>query len=380
MSFDIYLNSPLLIILSFSSFFLFIFTFTSIINAIFGPFLKREKVSQVSPYVSILIPARNEEKNIEKVIESIKKQNYPNFEFIILNDNSTDRTYEFANNLISKVDIAKIINGSPLSDGWLGKNWACKQLSDESKGEILIFTDADNFFDENAISKTVNIFNRYNLDMFSVFPQQITITFWEKLIIPIIDLIIYSGLILRTTLLIPSSAFPAANGQWIAVKRKSYFDIGGHQAVKNHIVEDVALSRVFKSNKKRILTGSGIGVVFGKMYSNFTEIWNGLSKNIFGLTDFKTIPFFIILTIFLLTSILPYFTIFVDDFLIFSLILIIINIVWRAILAINFKHNLLISILLHPFSIIMFVIIGLNSFYQSKFGVLSWKDRKIKID
>ncbi len=326
MSFDIYFNSPLLVILSFSFIFLFIFIFTSLINVIFGPFLKREKVSQVSPFVSILIPARNEEKNIEKVIESILKQNYPSFELIILNDNSTDRTYEFAIQLISNVDNAKIINGSPLPDGWLGKNWACKQLSDESKGEILIFTDADNFFDENAISKTLNIINRYNLDMFSVFPQQITNTFWETLIIPIIDLIIYSGLILRTTLLISSSAFAAANGQWIAVKRKAYFEIGGHQAVLNHIVEDVALSRVFKKNKKRILTGAGSGVVFGKMYSNFTEIWNGLSKNVFGLTDFKTIPFFMILAIIILTSVLPYFTIFIDGLFVFSLILIIINI------------------------------------------------------
>jgi len=139
-------------------------------------------------------------------------------------------------------------------------------------------------------------------------------------------LIIYSGLILRTTLLISSSAFAAANGQWIAVKRKAYFEIGGHQAVLNHIVEDVALSRVFKKNKKRILTGAGSGVVFGKMYSNFTEIWNGLSKNVFGLTDFKTIPFFMILAIIILTSVLPYFTIFIDGLFVFSLILIIINI------------------------------------------------------
>lgn len=380
MNVDIFLNSPILIILSLSLLFLIIFLTTALLNSIFGPFLKREQLTKDFPFVSILIPARNEEKNIEKVIESVKKQNYPNYELIILNDNSVDNTFSVAMNVISTYKNARIINGTELPKDWLGKNWACKQLADESRGEILIFTDADNFFDKNAISKTVNIIKRFNLDMFSVFPQQITTSFWEKLIIPIIDLIIYSGLILRTTLLIPSSAFAAANGQWIAVRRKSYFEIGGHQSVKNHIVEDVALSRVFKQNKMRILTGAGTDAVFGKMYSSFNEIWQGLSKNVFGLTNFKTLPFFLILIVFMLTSVVPYFTIFFEEYFYFSIILISLNLLWRVILAINFKHNLLISIIFHPISIIIFVIIGLNSFYQSKFGVLKWKGRSIKID
>lgn len=380
MSIDIFLESPFLIVLMFSLIFLIVFITTVILNSIFGPFLKKEKLTKDFPFVSILIPARNEERNIENVIESIKKQNYPNYELIILNDNSIDNTYNIAKKAIQPIQKAKIINGIELPTDWLGKNWACKQLADESKGEILIFTDADNFFDENAISKTVNIINRYKLDMFSVFPQQITSSFWEKLIIPIIDLIIYSGLILKTTLLVPLSAFAAANGQWIAVRRKSYFEIGGHQSVKNHIVEDVALSRVFKQSNKRILTGAGTEVVFGKMYSNFSEIWHGLSKNVFGLTNFKTIPFFIILIVFIFTSVIPYISIFVKEYFYFSLILISLNIFWRGLLAINFKHNLLLSIILHPISIIIFVIIGLNSFYQSKYGVLNWKGRKITID
>lgn len=380
MNVDVFLESPILILLIISLIFLAVFITTVILNSIFGPFLKKEELTNAYPFVSILVPARNEEKNIKKIIDSVKKQNYPNYELIILNDNSIDNTYNLAKNAIQSIQKAKIINGTELPVGWLGKNWACKQLADESKGEILIFTDADNFFDEIAISKTVNILNRYNLDMFSVFPQQITSSFWEKLIIPIIDLIIYSGLILKTTLLIPFSAFSAANGQWIAVRRKSYFEIGGHQAVKNHIVEDVALSRVFKQNKMRILTGAGTGVVFGKMYSSFSEIWHGLSKNVFGLTNFKTFPFFVILLVFSLASVVPYISIFTYEYFYFSLILISLNILWRSLLAINFKHNLILSILFHPISMIIFVIIGLNSFYQSKFGVLNWKGRKITIE
>jgi chlorobactene glucosyltransferase len=358
---------------------LLILIFNVLINILWGPYLKKIKINlQSYPKVSILIPARNEENNIKKVIESSLKQNYPRFEVIVLDDNSTDKTYEIAKCYEAINSNFKIIKGDKLPDGWLGKNWACYQLANNASGEILIFTDADNFFENDAVIKTVSIINQYDLDMFSVFPQQITATFWEKLIIPIIDLIIYSGLILKTSYYVPFSLFAAANGQWIAFKKSSYEELGGHSSVKNQIVEDVALARFFKKNKKKILVGAGTGVIYGKMYDNFKQIWSGLSKNLFGLTDFKTIPFFIILILMLLVCVVPYFLLFtLTNYFILILFIIILNIIWRVLLAINFKHNILYSTLLHPISILLITIIGINSFLKSKFGVLSWKEREI---
>lgn len=358
---------------------LLILIFNVTINILWGPYLKKIKINlQSYPKVSILIPARNEENNIKKVIESSLKQNYPSFEVIVLDDNSTDKTYEIARNYEATNSNFKIIKGDKLPDGWFGKNWACYQLANNASGETLIFTDADNFFENDAVIKTVSILKQYDLDMFSVFPQQITTTFWEKLIIPIIDLIVYSGLILKTSYYFPFSLFAAANGQWIAFKKSSYEELGGHSSVKNQIVEDVALARFFKKNKKKILVGAGTGVIYGKMYDNFKHIWSGLSKNLFGLTDFKTIPFFIILILMLLVCVVPYFLLFtLTNYFILILFIIILNIIWRVLLAINFKHNILYSTLLHPISILLITIIGINSFLKSKFGVLSWKEREI---
>jgi len=372
---------PLLIIyFSFSTLVLLVLISNSLMNSVLGPFLNKYLPTRSHDLVSVLVPARNEEKNISVCIESLIKQDYPNFEIIILNDNSTDNTYEVANSYLNSANNIKVLNGDKLPEGWLGKNWACHQLAQNSHGRILIFTDADNYYESTAVSKTVSAIQKHNLDMLSAFPQQITDSFSQKLIIPVIDLILYSGLILWTTVLLPFKVFAAANGQWIAFKRESYFRIGGHESVKMHIVEDVALSRIAKSNGLRLLTLAGTGEIYGKMYSNFKEVWNGLSKNIYGLTDFKPAPFFALLVILLLTSVIPYIMIFDSSIAVYSAFLIALNLIWRLILGLNFKHYVLISTIMNPLSILSLLTIGINSYYKSTFKQITWKDREIKIN
>lgn len=379
---EVYNNSSIYqVILAIAVLFpLFIFLSTALINSMFGPYLY-SKVKPINdlPFVSVLIPARNEENNISRVIQSILSQNYSNLELIVLDDNSTDRTYEIASKYSAEHDNIRIISGKNLPKNWLGKNWACHQLSKEAKGEYLIFTDSDNFHDENAVLFTIYHMFDKDLDLLSAFPNQQTVTFSEKLIVPMIDLIIYSGLILWTTYFIKHAEFAAANGQWIAFRSDVYFELGGHESVKSEIVEDVSLSRFFKRRGKKILTFSGKNIVFGRMYSNFSDIWHGLSKNVFGLANFKTIPFFVLLFTFFLTSVAPYILVWFNDFSIIGYIAIAMIILWKLILAINHKQNIIISIFFHPFSVLIFIFIGLNSFFQSKFGKVKWKDREIQL-
>ncbi|MBX3042185.1 MAG: glycosyltransferase [Candidatus Kapabacteria bacterium] len=362
----------------FISFILLILIFTAATNLFVGPFLRKKIEIRTFPMVSILVPARNEEKNIRRSIESIVNQDYPNYEIIILDDNSTDNTYKICLEYKNS-DNFRLLKGGDLLPGWLGKNNACRQLAENATGEILIFTDADNFHEKFAVSNTVAYMQKYNLGMLSAFPQQFTNSFWEKLIIPVIDLIIYSGLILWTTFLLPFKVFAAANGQWIAFTRLAYDKIGGHNAVKHHIVEDVALSRAAKDAGIKTLTTAGTGAVYGKMYSNFGEIWQGLSKNIYGLTDFKAIPFFILLSLIFICGILPYFLLFDNELRPFATIAVALNILWRIFLSIGFKHSVVISTILHPLSLLMLISIGVNSFIASTFGTLKWKGRDIKI-
>lgn len=358
---------------------LFILLVTTLINIIFGPYLKNAPKLKSFPMVSILVPARNEEHNIRRCIESLLNQDYPNYEIIVLDDNSTDKTYQICEEY-KNISNFNVFKGGELLSGWLGKNNACRQLAEYAKGDILIFTDADNFHEVFAVSNTVSLLDKNNLGMLSAFPEQKTESFFEKLIIPVIDLIVYSGLILWTTLLIPSKIFSAANGQWLAFTREAYNKIGGHSAVKGHIVEDVALSRVAKSLDIRILTCAGTGIVYGKMYSSIQEIWQGLSKNIFGLTDFKPIPFFALLLLIFSCGILPFLLLFFEYTRFLALFLVLINMVWRLLLSVGYKHNILISVFLHPFSLMMLMAIGINSYIKSTYGELSWKGRSIKVD
>lgn len=357
---------------------LLILNLTTIFNIIFGPYLRKELPLTKSPRVSVLIPARNEVFNIENCVRSIMKQDYSDFELIICDDNSTDGTYELLNELKKEFNNLKLIKGTELPNDWLGKNWACNQLSQYASGSVLIFTDADNTHSPTAITRTIAYMQRYDLDLASAFPQQITKSFYELLIVPIIDIIIYSGLPLWATRYLPNSSFAAANGQWIAMSTEAYSKSGGHSAVRNEIVEDVALSRLFKKLGFNILTMIGTDVIYCRMYSSLNEIRQGLSKNLFGLTGFNTSTFLILLFLGIYAVVLPFVFLlfgFHGNLVVLSIVL---NLFLRLLHAYAFRHNVLISLVLHPLAMIGAVLIAFESLYKTKTEKIVWKDRTIR--
>ncbi len=343
----------------------------SIFNGFSGPYLKHYGSTEYTPFVSILVPARNEEKNIEGIITSLKEQDYPEFEIIILDDESTDSTYSLGSKYQDKR--MKIIKGNVLPGEWLGKNWACQQLADSAKGNIFIFTDADNRHSINAVKSTVSAMQKHNLDFLSAFPQQFAISFWEKMIVPMIDLIIYSFLPMWFTYLLPFKSLAAANGQWIAIRKEAYLRLGGHKSVKGKVVEDIELARRAKSLGLKTLVASGKDLVYSRMYESLEEIKNGLGKNLYGLTGNNPAVFFLFLFFFLFICIIPF------AFLPFSLYALIpfgMILFWQAILATCYKHNYL-RVILYPVSFIGIVLIGIRSFLMSSNGEIQWKGRSI---
>ena len=352
---------------------------TSLINSLFGPKLNKKIVPENYPKVSVLIPARNEEKNISNSLESMMEQDYPDMEIIVLDDSSTDSTSQIVSKLQQEDRRIRLIKGKELPEGWLGKNWACHQLAQEAKGEILIFTDADNFYKPYAVSNTVGRMQRHGLDFLSAFPQQVTVSFFERLIVPLIDMIIYSFFILWSSYYIKWNIFAAANGQWIAVKKEAYFSTGGHKKLRKKIVEDTAMSRLFKKNDYRTLTTAGTGVIFGRMYTSLDEIWQGLTKNLFSLMSGSVFGFIIFFTALTLSSILPYFFFLFDGLQPYLIAALALNLLWRWVLCFNFRHTFFDTVVLHPVSILFLLAIWINSLIQSKFGIIKWKDREINL-
>ena len=351
----------------------------TLFNAITAPMLKKVISLRNRPRVSVLIPARNEEANIGACIEGFLSQNYDNFEIFVLDDQSTDRTGEIIGKFGEQHPEVQAIWGKPLPAGWLGKNWACHQLSQSANGEILIFTDADNCPAPNAIANTVAYMQKLELGLFSAFPEKITRTLPEKLVVPVVDMFVYAGLPLWLTYFSRFPSLAAASGLWIAFTRDAYQRVGGHQAVSNQIVEDVELSRLAKKRGIRILTSAGTRVVSCRMYHSFNDVWNGFSKNLFGLVCYKVIPFFILILILFTMCVLPYITVWFASLTELALVAIGMNVVMRMTLALKYRHPFFTSVVLHPFGILLTLLIGINSFCQVKGGCLQWKGRQIDL-
>lgn len=336
------------------------------------------------PFVSVLVPARNEERNILNLLNSISNQNYPNYELIILDDNSTDNTAKIVSEFIannSHINIQLII-GRELPSGWIGKNWACFQLSESANGDILIYTDADNTHSKDAIITSVNAINRNNVDFLSAFPEQILVTFWEKVITPFIDLVFNS---LLPLILVKNSKFTslsAANGQWIVIAKDAYKITGGHNTLKNKIVEDVEFCKLIKSKNLKAMVLNGQEIIFTRMYHNLTEIISGFNKNFYGLTNNNIFIFLFLMTFFTLLGILPFVYLFCFA-LNYAIILTLLLLLWQILLSLMIKQNKITEILFQfitlPIKLIFVFIIGIKSMYSNYSGNITWKDRKVKL-
>ena len=352
----------------------------ALFNAATAPMLKKPiGFLHKHPRVSVLVPARNEEANIGACIEGFLSQNYDNFEIFVLDDQSTDQTGMIIEKFSEQHSEVQAIRGKPLPAGWLGKNWACHQLSKYANGEILIFTDADNRPAPNAIANTVAYMQKFELGLLSAFPEKVTVTLAEKLVVPVVDMFVYAGLPLWLTYFSRFPSLAAASGLWIAFTREAYQQVGGHQAVSDQIVEDVELSRLAKKRGIRILTSAGTRVVSCRMYHSFSEVWNGFSKNLFGLVRYKTIPFFILMLCLWTMCILPYITVWFGSLRALSMIALAMNITIRMVLALKYRHPFRTSVILHPLGILLTLLIGINSCFQVRRGRLQWKGRQINL-
>ncbi|MDZ7314580.1 MAG: glycosyltransferase [candidate division KSB1 bacterium] len=349
----------------------------TLVNVMTAPMIKNGPKPKDVRLVSVLIPARNEEVNIGRALESLIRQSYQNLEILVLDDQSQDNTADIVRRFSAQDARIRLLSGAPLPVGWTGKNWACHQLSQAAGGDYLIFTDADNQHAPEAVEKTIGWMQRLSLSLFSAFPQQITVTFAEKLVIPVFDTFVYSLLPLWLTYYAKFPSMAAANGQWLAFTRQGYDQIGGHEAVKGHIVEDTELARLAKQKGEKILTASGNRMVFGRMYSSWNEVYWGFSKNAFGLMGYKTIPFLLFSAFLFSIYILPFPLLAVPSLRAEAVAMIGLAAAIRFLIAERFGHPVWVSTLLNPLSIGAVLMIGFNSFRCYRRGAVSWKDRKV---
>ena len=234
-----------------------------------------------STQVTAIVPARNEEASVAVCIASLAAQ--PEIvEIIAINDQSSDRTSEILLDLAKKISQLRVIDAPSPPPGWVGKNHAVSLGARQATSPWLLFTDADAVLLEGAIAEALALATERDAALISFSPEQDLQTWYEKILIPFV----YLRLALRFSfdeVNDPSSKAAAANGQFLLITREAYDAVGGHAAIYNAVLEDVALARRVKSAGFRIWFASGFGMVRVRMYRSFSAMWEGWKKNLFQL-------------------------------------------------------------------------------------------------
>lgn len=259
------------------------------------------------PKVSFLIAAKDEEANIEGAVRTVLEQDYPNFELIAINDRSTDRTGEILERIKAEYpdDRFRVIHVDHLSAGWFGKNNAMREGVEQARGDWLCFGDADC---RQTSSKSLSIAVRHaidwNIDFLSVLPRLETHSLWERIMQPVCGAIMVFWFHPKRVNN-PQSRAAYANGAFMLMRRSCYEAIGGHEAVRTQVNEDMHMARLAKERGQRLVAVQNDDLYTVRMYSRFREIWNGWSRIFYGC--FGTFPKLLrTLLMLVVMSLLPY--------------------------------------------------------------------------
>ena len=283
-----------------------------------SPFLdKFEKKEHEKPKVSIILPARNEEKFIEKCLDSLIEQDYDDYEIIAINDSSNDSTGNIMKKYSEKFSKVIFVDAKPKPDGWMGKNWACMEGYKKASGNLLLFTDADTVHTNSVISLAVSHLLSLELDALTVIPRMLCLDRITKITLPMISTFLhtrFSALRVNDTSKNTGYFF----GSFFIMKKSTYDSVGTHEGVKSELVEDGALGRKVKESnfKMRMVRGEHlIDAVWAR--DSFT-LWNALKRLMIPLylqnTRIAVASFFgVLFLLFMPFPILGYSVIFSSD-------------------------------------------------------------------
>lgn len=232
------------------------------------------------PAISVLIPARNEESTIRAAAESVLRSRDITLELIILDDHSTDRTAAIVTDLVTTSrGRLRLASAPPLPAGWNGKQHACAHLAKLARHDILCFLDADVELAPDALARMAAFLAAARADLVSGFPRQLTHTWLEKLLLPLIHYVLLSFLPMRAMRRTTSPACAAGCGQFMMVRREAYVAAGGHAAIRTTMHDGLRLPRLLRQHGRRTDLADLTTLATCRMYTNAADVWNGLAKN-----------------------------------------------------------------------------------------------------
>jgi glycosyltransferase involved in cell wall biosynthesis len=336
--------------------------FLVIINSLTIRKVKNSSGSAITKTVDILIPMRNEEENVAPCLKATLKTNdVENFRIYVLDDNSSDKTLEQLKNFP-----VNTLAGGELPDGWLGKNYACHQLAQAGTGEYLVFLDADVRISEFAVASAVRKLEELDWDYISPYPRQLSGTFAENLIQPLLQWSWLASVPLRIAEIFPNRSMTIANGQFLVVRRNSYLAVGGHEAIKGEVLDDLELARLLVAKGFKGGVAEGSEVASCRMYQSASQLQDGYTKSLWKAFGGKLGTIFAVVLL-AATGIIPFFT---SAFAYTAIIL------SRFIAALKTKSNPIYA-LLHPISVGYLIYLIALSWKRKSSNNLSWRGRSV---
>jgi len=283
------------------------FLFLSLSNIAWLRSSSRRPRIRAGHLVSVLVPARNEEKNIGRCLDSLLKQTYTDYRITVLDDQSTDGTWRIISDYATRYpDRVQAMRGEPLGDdGWLGKPHAMQQLGAAAQGEYLLFTDADTVHGPESLAWAVTNMEAHGSDFLSGYVQQDLGSLGEQCIVPATYIMSAMLLPLWLITLLPAPALSFAIGQVIMFRRTAFESVGGYASVRSTISDDLAIARELKRAGFREVFLDMRHHVRCRMYDGYSASFNGISKNIYDLARNRSLLFVAAITLLVGFVILP---------------------------------------------------------------------------
>lgn len=334
------------------------------------------------PFVSVLVPARNEANNIEVCVISLLAQDYPDFEVLVLNDNSTDDTSLILEQLARSDGRLRVIQGAPLPDDWLGKHWACHQLDQAASGDLILFTDADTQHSPDMLRASVSALIAEQADLVTAFPRQEMGTWGERLLVPFMCWGIFTFIPIGLVQKMRWPLLSISIGQFMLFRRTAYDKLGGFAVVKREVVDDVCMGRILMTNGGEWRLLDGTRHVSCRMYRGFREAVGGFSKTIFPVFDYRILPYVFSWLMAGLAFLAPVVALILYWMHIFlpsppveyvELSMILAFMTW-IIASWRFRFPVYL-VLLYPLSLALFIVVAAHSFIKTATGTSVWKNR-----
>jgi len=230
-----------------------------------------------SPRVSVILPARNEENFIQKCLDSLTAQDYPNYEIITIDDSSEDSTGSIIAQYAKKNSKVIHVSAGPKPEGWMGKNWACMEGYKKVTGELLLFTDADTKFEKNVISLAVSHLESFSLDALTAIPKMVCLDFWTRIALPVLSTFLHTRFsAMRVN--DPTKNTGYFFGSFFIIRKKTYDAVGTHEGVKHEIIEDGALGKKVKESGHKMKMVRADHLIDAVWARDWSTLWNGLKR------------------------------------------------------------------------------------------------------